>query len=269
MRGATLVVIPARLASTRLPGKMLKPLGAFPVVEWCRRAAVRAAVGPVVVATDSREVLRAVESFGGTAVLTPEDCRSGTDRVHAAVQTIERALRRRPRRGRCRAPSGWALGPRRRFPFVLNLQGDEPFIRPRTVRGVAALLWRGAAMSTAVVPLEDPSDLENPSVVKAAMAGDGRCLYFSRAPIPFFSRAHASSGGRAPRVRHIGIYGFSRSALDRFVSLPPSPLEKAESLEQLRALEAGIPITAFRAWEKTAAIDTASDLARARKLLHG
>ncbi len=250
MRGPTLVVIPARLASTRLPGKVLKPLGGLPVVEWCRRAAVRAAVGPVVVATDSREVLRAVESLGGSAVLTPEDCRSGTDRVHAAVRVVERSLRRR-------------------FSFVLNLQGDEPFIRTRTVRGTAALLWKGAAMSTAVIPMEDPSDADNPSVVKVALTGEGRCLYFSRAGIPFFSRAHASRPGDAPRVRHIGIYGFSRATLERFVRLPPSPLEKAESLEQLRALEAGIPITAFLAREKTVAIDTASDLRRARNMIHG
>ena len=250
MRGPTKVVIPARLASTRLPGKVLKPLGGRPVVEWCRRAALRAAVGPVVVATDSPEVLRAVESFGGSAVLTSPDCHSGTDRVYAALQAVERARRRR-------------------FAFVLNLQGDEPFIRPKTVLGTAALLWKGAAMSTAVIPMEDPSDAENPSVVKVALTGEGRCLYFSRAGIPFFSRAHAASDGAAPRVRHIGIYGFSRKTLERFIRLPPSPLEKAESLEQLRALEAGIPITAFLAHEKTMAIDTAADLRRARMMIHG
>ncbi|HAH07074.1 MAG TPA: 3-deoxy-manno-octulosonate cytidylyltransferase [Elusimicrobia bacterium] len=240
----TLVVIPARLASTRLPGKVLRSLGGRPVVEWCRQAALKAGIGPVVVATDHPEVLRAVEARGGTAVLTSEDCRSGTDRVHAALRVLERAHRRR-------------------YEFIVNLQGDEPFIQPSTVRGVAELLWKGAPMATAVVATADPREVRDPNVVKVALAASGRCLYFSRAPIPF-KRPHKDGGdGPAPAFRHIGIYGYSRKALERFVSLPPSGLEKLESLEQLRALEDGMAIFACRTRERVLAIDTAADLRRA------
>ncbi|MBI5244826.1 MAG: 3-deoxy-manno-octulosonate cytidylyltransferase [Elusimicrobia bacterium] len=245
---STLIVIPARLGSTRLPRKVLKPLGGKLVVEWCRQAALKSGIGPVVVATDHPEVLRAVESCGGAAVLTPEDCRSGTDRVYAALCAIERARRRR-------------------YPFVINLQGDEPFIRPATIRAVAELLWQGAPMATAVIPMTDPREAGNPSVVKVALAASGRCLYFSRAPIPF--RRAADGDGAAPERmhRHIGIYGFARKALERFVRLPPSRLELIESLEQLRALEHGIEIFACRAHGAPLAIDTASDLRRAGRLL--
>lgn len=240
-----LVVIPARLASTRLPRKVLLPLAGLPVVEWCHRAAVRADVGPVVVATDHPEVAEAVERFGGKAVLTDPNCPSGTDRAAAAARKVERA------RGR-------------RFKSVINLQGDEPFIRPSTIRAVAALLAGArpvADISTAVVALDDPRRAAEPNLVKAVLAADGRCLYFSRAPVPYPAR------GGAPRYfQHIGIYGYTRAALDRFVRLPPSPLETLESLEQLRALEAGMTIAAAIVRERTVAIDTAADLARAARL---
>jgi 3-deoxy-manno-octulosonate cytidylyltransferase (CMP-KDO synthetase) len=235
----TLVVIPARLASTRLPGKVLKSLGGRPVVEWCRQAALKAGVGPVVVATDHPEVLRAVEACGGTAVLTPG--------VHAALMTLERAHRRR-------------------YAYIINLQGDEPFIRPSAIRGVAELLWKGAPMATAVVASVRPGDARDPNVVKVALAAGGRCLYFSRAPIPF-KRPHKNGGGSFTAHRHIGIYGYSRKALERFVSLPPSRLERIESLEQLRALEDGMSIFACKTSGQALAIDTAADLRRAGRLL--
>ncbi|MFA6028998.1 MAG: 3-deoxy-manno-octulosonate cytidylyltransferase [Elusimicrobiota bacterium] len=240
-----LVVIPARYGSTRLPAKMLRLLGGVPVVEWCRRAAVRAGVGPVVVATDHPDIVRAIEAHGGEAVLTPVSCRSGTDRVHAAVRLLAK-------RGR-------------RFRYVVNLQGDEPFIRSATLRGVAGLLRRGAAMATAVVP-GAAEDLANPNAVKAVLAKDGRCLYFSRAPVPFL-RPHAGAPAARPIHRHLGIYGFSRAALERFVRLPPSRLERTESLEQLRALEDGIPIFAHVCRDRTVSIDTAADLRRAARML--
>lgn len=239
-----LVVIPARLASTRLPRKVLLPLAGLPVVEWCRRAALRARVGPVVVATDHADVAGTVERLGGDAVMTSPDCPSGTDRVAQAVRAVERA------RGR-------------RFEVVINLQGDEPFIRPSTIRAVAALLTRARPagdLSTAVVPLDDARRAAEPSLVKAVVAADGRCLYFSRAAVP-----HAARGAVPRYFQHIGIYGFIRPALDRFVRLPPSALERLESLEQLRALEAGMAIAAAVVSDRTVAIDTAADLARAAR----
>lgn len=239
------VVIPARMGSTRLPRKVLLPLAGLPVVEWCRRAAVKAGVGPVVVATDHPEVAGTVERLGGTAVMTPADCPSGTDRVAAAVKTLERA------RGR-------------RFKVVVNLQGDEPFIRASTIRAVARLLTRAKPagdLATAVVRLDDARRASEPNLVKAVVAKDGRCLYFTRAPAPYPAR-----DAKPAYFQHIGIYGYSRGALERFVRLPPSPLERLESLEQLRALEDGMTIAAAVVDDRTVAIDTANDLARAARL---
>ena len=234
-----LVVIPARHGSTRFPGKVLAQLDGRPIVEWCYRAAIAAEVGPVMVATENDLVRRVVAAFGGECVITSPDCASGTDRVFEAAR-------------------------RTRTPFVINLQGDQPLIRPETIRKVAGILRdiRKADIATAVIALNDPSRLANPNVVKAALAGDGRALYFSRAPIPF-----ARNGGPIGRFEHLGIYGFRREALERFVSLPPSALEKAESLEQLRALEAGMAIYAALVEDEPVAIDTPEDLELARKIL--
>lgn len=240
MRNETLVVIPARYGSTRFEGKVLAPLKGRMVVEWCHRAAVAAAIGPVVVATEDARVARAVAAFGGRAVMTSARCVSGTDRVFEAAKRFD-----------CR--------------FILNLQGDEPLIKSSTLKAVAGLLRgrTGAAMSTAVVALRESSRAHDPNLVKAVVAQDGRALYFSRAPIPF-------PRGKAPAryFQHIGIYGFTRSALARFVRLPPSPLEKTESLEQLRALEDGMPIYAAVVADRTVAIDTPEDLLRANKVLN-
>ncbi len=238
-----LVVIPARLGSTRFPAKVLATLRGRPIVEWCRRAAVAAKVGPVVVATDHVKVLHTVEYYGGEAVVTPPELASGTDRV-------------------------WAVARERRARFVINLQGDEPLIKPATIRKVAALLRErpGCDIATAVVPMADKKRAEDPNVVKAAMGKNGRCLYFSRASIPF--PRDAKSAGASPfRYQHIGIYGFRYPALKRFVELPPSSLEKLECLEQLRALEAGMTIFAVKVNDRTVAIDTPGDMARAEKTL--
>lgn len=244
-RGDCVVVIPARMGSTRLPRKVLLPLAGLPVVEWCRRAAVKAGVGPVVVATDHAEVAGTVERLGGTAVMTPASCPSGTDRVAHAVKALER------RRGR-------------RFKTVVNLQGDEPFIRASTIRAVARLLTGAKPagdLSTAVVPLADARRASEPNLVKAVVAKDGRCLYFTRAAAPYPAR-----DAKPAYYQHIGIYGYTRAALDRFLRLPPSPLERLESLEQLRALEDGMTIAAAVVDDATIAIDTANDLARAARL---
>ncbi|MFC1680049.1 3-deoxy-manno-octulosonate cytidylyltransferase [Elusimicrobiota bacterium] len=243
-RSRTLLVIPARRHSTRLSGKMLRLLDGVPVVEWTRRAAVRADCGPVVVATDHDDIQRAVERFGGTAVLTSARCRSGTDRVAQAAKIVESA-----RGGRFRS--------------VINLQGDEPFIRASTIRKVVSLLEKGRPdMTTAVVPLPSRRAAVDPDVVKAVVSADGRCLYFSRLPVPYDRHR-----GALPPLQHIGIYGFRRSALDRFVSLRPSALERCEGLEQLRALEAGMRIMAARVKDRPVGIDTPADLRRAAALL--
>jgi 3-deoxy-manno-octulosonate cytidylyltransferase (CMP-KDO synthetase) len=239
--GDCLVVIPARLGSTRFPAKVLARLGGRSVVEWCWRAARASRVGPVVVAADDERVRRAVAAFGGLAVMTPVSCASGSDRVARAA------------RGR-------------REPLVINLQGDMPFIKPSTLRRVAELLRRNprADMATAVMPLRDQRREADPNVVKAALAGDGRALYFSRAPIPF-----ARDGGKPRRFEHLGIYGFRRRCLERFVRLPATPLERCECLEQLRALEDGMSIYAAVVTEQPVAIDTPADLVRAERILRG
>lgn len=249
MSAPCLVVIPARLASTRFPAKVLRELGGTPVVEWCRRAALKADVGPVAVATESPVVAGLIEGRGGIAVMTSPDCPSGTDRAHQAVRLIERRLGRR-------------------FTRVINLQGDEPFIQASTIRRVADLLRNPEAdISTAVVPLADASRAAEPSMVKAVVAQGGRCLYFSRAPVPFAGASHPGANGQGSYFQHIGIYGFQRAALERFVRLPPSPLERRERLEQLRAMEAGMSIFAATVRDQTVAIDTPADLKRAAALL--
>ncbi|HVE12660.1 MAG TPA: 3-deoxy-manno-octulosonate cytidylyltransferase [Elusimicrobiota bacterium] len=244
MSGA-LVVIPARLGSTRFPAKVLRELGGVPVVEWCRRAALRADVGPVVVATESSVVAGLVEGRGGAVVMTSPSCVSGTDRVHEALRLVERRSRRR-------------------FSRVINLQGDEPLIQASTIRKVARLLEdREVDIATAVVPLVGTERAAEPSVVKAAVSRDGRCLYFSRSAIPY------PAGADGGFLQHIGIYGFQRAALERFVRLPPSPLELREKLEQLRAMEAGMSIFAAKVADRTVAIDVPADLRRAAAVLAG
>ncbi len=233
-----LVVIPSRFGSTRFPGKVLAQLGGRSIVEWCWRAAVAARVGPVLVATESRVVADAVRSFGGTAVLTSASCRSGSDRVFEAARGS-------------------------RLPFVINLQGDMPLIRPATIRRVAQLLRRRpkADIATAVIPLKDAARLRDPNAVKAALDGE-RALYFSRSPIPYPREPKA-----ARTYEHLGIYGYRRKALERFVKLPPSLLERSESLEQLRALGAGMTILAAVVADRPVSIDTPGDLRRAAAVL--
>ncbi len=239
MSAQCLVVLPARHGSTRFPGKVLKPLNGRTILEWGYRAALAANVGPVLIATEDRRVADAAKAFGARAVLTPESCASGTDRVFLAAR-------------------------KSREPFVINLQADQPLIKPRTLRRVADILRLNidADMSTAVIALEDCERAKNPNVVKAALARDGRCLYFSRSSIPF-----SRDGGPLKQWEHLGIYGFKRKALERFVGLKPSPLEKAESLEQLRALEDGMSIFAAKVQDAPVAIDTPDDLRLAEKFL--
>jgi len=236
-------IIPARMASTRLPGKPLADIGGEPMIVRVWRQAMRASIGPVLVAVAEPEIAAAIERAGGRAVLTDPALASGSDRVYAALQTAD---------------------PESRFDAVVNLQGDLPDVDPLALRRVTEVLAEsGADIATLAAPIDDPADFDNPNVVKPVVAWDasgrsGRALYFTRARAP---------AGEGPLYHHVGIYAFTRAALARFVSLPPSPLESREKLEQLRALEAGMRIAVARIDAVPLSVDTPADLERARKLI--
>lgn len=225
---ACLTVIPARLGSTRFPRKVLAKLAGRTMIEWCWRAAKAANLGPVLVAVDSREVADEVRRFGGEFVMTPPSCPSGSDRV-------------------------WLAAKGRREPIILNYQGDMPLIKPATLRATVKALGRGTDIATSVIKINDASRRGDHNVVKAVLTTNGRCLYFSRAPVSSWE--------------HLGLYAYRRAALKRFVSMPPSPLEKSERLEQLRALEAGMVIDGAIVRERPVAVDVPSDLRRAETML--
>lgn len=225
---STLTVIPARLGSTRFPRKVLAKLAGRTMIEWCWRAAKAAKLGPVLVAVDSREVADEVKRFGGEFVMTRPSLPSGSDRV-------------------------WAAAKGRREPIILNFQGDMPLLKPGTLRATVNALTKGADIATSVIALDDAARRNDRNVVKAVLTENGRCLYFSRAPVSSWE--------------HLGLYAYRRAALKRFVSMPPSPLEKSERLEQLRALEDGMAMRAAVVRERPVAVDTPNDLRRAETML--
>ena len=237
------IIIPARMASTRLPGKPLADIAGEPMIVKVWRQAVRASLGPVLIAAAEPEIAQAVERAGGRAVLTDPALASGSDRVYAALQSAD---------------------PDSLFDAVVNLQGDLPEVDPQALRRVAEVLQTsGADIATLAAPIADPADFDNPNVVKPVVAWNakgtsGRALYFTRARAP---------AGEGPLYHHVGIYAFTRAALARFVALPPSPLEQREKLEQLRALEAGMRIEVARIDAIPLSVDTPADLARARTLI--
>jgi 3-deoxy-manno-octulosonate cytidylyltransferase (CMP-KDO synthetase) len=242
MPEATAILIPARLRSTRLPGKPLADIGGVPMIVQVWRRACAAEVGPVIVACAEPAIVEAVEAHGGTGVLTDPELPSGTDRIFQALGRID---------------------PERRFARVINLQGDLPTLDPMAIRTVLEPLDRlGTDMGTLAVATEDPAQHADPNVVKAIIAFDaahprlGRALYFTRAPAP---------SGDGPIYHHVGIYAFRREVLERFATLPPSPLERRERLEQLRALEAGITIGVALVDTNPLGVDTPEDLERARR----
>jgi len=234
-----IVLIPARLAATRLPGKPLADIGGLPMIVRVLRQAERAAVGPVAVAAGDAEIVEAVRAAGGEAVLTDPALPSGSDRIMAALAVLD--------------PGG-------RHDAVINLQGDMPFVSPEVISQCARLLERpGCDIATVAAPEQGPGDRANADVVKAVLALDddgraGRALYFTRSTLY----------GEGPVWRHIGIYGYRRDALARFTAAPPSPLERREKLEQLRALELGLSIHAAIADEAPISVDTPADLEAAR-----
>jgi 3-deoxy-manno-octulosonate cytidylyltransferase (CMP-KDO synthetase) len=240
-----IVLIPARLGASRLPGKPLADIGGAPMVVQVLRRAEAAGVGPVAVAAGEREIVEAVQAAGGRAVLTDPAMPSGSDRIRAALD---------------------ALDPDGRHGAVINLQGDMPFVEAEVVAACADLLAAEPAcdISTVVAREASPADRSNEDVVKAVLAlpegaRAGRALYFTRSTLY----------GDGPVWRHIGVYGYRRPALARFTAAPPSPLERREKLEQLRALELGLRIDAAVVDRAPISVDTPADLEAARRAAAG
>ncbi len=237
------VVIPARLAATRLPDKPLADIAGVPMVVHVWRRAVEAAVGPVIVACGDRAIADAVEHAGGVAVMTDPDLPSGSDRVFAALREFD---------------------PGEAHDVVINLQGDLPSIDPESISAVLGpLIDPDVDIATLAAVITEAGERDDPNVVKVAAAiprggRSGRALYFSRAPVP---------AGDGDLYHHIGIYGFRRAALARFVALAPGILERRERLEQLRALEAGMRIEIALVDTVPLGVDTPADLERARAIL--
>ena len=241
---STVVMIPARLASSRLPDKPLAEIGGVPMIVQVWKRAMEAEVGPVVVAAGDRAIVDAVKDHGGEAVLTDPDLPSGSDRIRAALDMID--ADRRHRR-------------------VVNLQGDLPTIDPALIRAVLSPLdILDADIGTLATAISDPTERDDPNVVKTIIAFSpdhdnlGRALYFTRATAP---------SGPGPVYHHIGIYAYHRAVLERFSSLAPSPLERRERLEQLRALENGMTIGVARVDTVPLGVDTSEQLAEARRIL--
>ena len=237
-----LIVIPARMQASRLPGKPLADINGEPMIVHVWRRGMAAEAGRVVVASDAEEILAAVRAAGGEAVMTRTDHQSGSDRVFEAVSRIDADADAE---------------------FIVNLQGDLPTLDPKLVAAcLAPLAEKGPDISTLAAAIGEASERTNPNVVKVVgtpLAADRlRALYFTRATAPH---------GEGPLYHHIGIYGYRRFALERFISMPPSYLEKREKLEQLRALEGGMRIDVAIVDTVPLGVDTPADLDRARQLL--
>jgi len=238
-----IVLIPSRLASTRLPDKPLADIHGLPMIVHCLRRAEEAGFARVAVACGDRAIADAIQAHGGEAVLTDPNHPSGSDRIFEALQKLD--------------PAGKHDG-------IVNFQGDLPAIDPKVIAAVLTPLADPAIdLGTLVTPIVEQHEVDDRNVVKAVMSlapGQtvGRALYFSRKPVP---------GGDGPLWHHIGIYAYRRTALEKFVSLKPSPLEKRESLEQLRALENGMSIAAAVVDTLPLGVDTPADLERIRQVM--
>ncbi len=239
-----LILIPARLAASRLPGKPLAAIAGEPMIVHVLRRAQAAAIGPVVVATDSPEVAAAVDKAGGRAVITATDHASGSDRIFEALGKVDSE---------------------RRAEIIVNVQGDLPTIDPAAIRAALIPLADAAVdIATLAAEIKVVAERTSPHVVKVVGTPVAprrlRALYFTRATAP---------AGEGPLYHHIGLYAFRRAALERFVKLPPSPLERREKLEQLRALEAGMRIDVEIVGTVPLGVDTPEDLEKARAMLTG
>jgi 3-deoxy-manno-octulosonate cytidylyltransferase (CMP-KDO synthetase) len=239
---SNLVVIPARLKATRLPDKPLADIAGEPMIVHVWRRAVEADCGPVLVVSDAEPVCAAVRAAGGEALMTSPEHQSGSDRIFEAVRKLD---------------------PEAALDTIVNLQGDLPTLDPSLVRACLGALAGGADIGTIAAEITREEERTDPNVVKMigsplGSGGTFRALYFTRASAPW---------GEGPLYHHIGLYAYRRAALARFVSLPPSPLERRERLEQLRALEAGMRIDVALVDTVPLGVDTPADLARAREFL--
>jgi 3-deoxy-manno-octulosonate cytidylyltransferase (CMP-KDO synthetase) len=238
-----IILIPSRLASQRLPDKPLADICGQPMIVHCLKRAIEADLGPVVVACGDVEIVEAVKQAGGQAVMTRADHPSGSDRIFEALKTVD---------------------PKGRHDCVINVQGDLPTIDPHIIRAVFEPLTEpDVDIATLVARITIEAERTNPNVVKAVIGLEdgqsvGRALYFSRATVP---------SGAGDHYHHIGLYAYRRTALERFVALPPGVLERREKLEQLRALENGMRIDAALVDTVPFGVDTPADLETARKLL--
>jgi len=257
----TVAIVPARLASTRLPGKALIEIAGKPMVCWVAERALAARnVERVIVATDSKQIIEAVHSYGIEAVMTSAEHTSGTDRVAEVAATLSYAQ------------------------IIVNVQGDEPMISPETIeRAVDAMAveiakTNGAGIVSTWEHIESIDDLLNPDLVKVVLDGNKHAVYFSRSPIPYPRDAVKKHGSieaalkNQPELlrlfrKHTGLYAYRREVLLEFTKWPPSKLEKAEALEQLRALEHGVNIKVLEACAASTGVDTVEDLERVRALL--
>jgi 3-deoxy-manno-octulosonate cytidylyltransferase (CMP-KDO synthetase) len=238
-----IILIPARMAATRLPGKPLLDIAGLPMIAQVLRRAQAAGIGDAVVATDSKAIQAAVEKSGGRAVMTRADHLSGSDRIYEALEAVD---------------------PERRIDIVVNVQGDLPTIDPADVRAALGPLSDPAVdIATLAAVITDPTERGNPNVVKVS----GAMIAAGRFHATTFTRADAVGAG--PHYHHIGLYAYRRAALARFVKLPPSANEQRERLEQLRALDAGMRIDVAIVKSVPLGVDTPEDLEKARKLLGG
>jgi 3-deoxy-manno-octulosonate cytidylyltransferase (CMP-KDO synthetase) len=245
----TVAIVPARLASTRLPGKALLEIAGKPMVCWVAERALAARnVDRVIVATDSHEIINAVRSSGVEAVLTDPNHTSGTDRVAEVAAKIPHAA------------------------IIVNVQGDEPMISPETIERAVDVMaleiskTNGAGIVTTWEPIESLDDLQNPDVVKVVLDSDENAIYFSRSPIPYPRDAAKRHDFKLFR-KHTGLYVYRRDVLLEFTKWPQSQLEKIEALEQLRALERGVKIKVVKACTASTGVDTVEDLERVRTLI--
>jgi len=243
-RATAVLVIPARYASTRLPAKPLADINGKPMIQWVyeRCKQVKSAT-KVIVATDHPEIEAAVRRFGGEVMMTSPDLPSGTDRVAAVADRIHSEI-------------------------YVNVQGDEPLIDPEDIeRAIDLIARKKFEMGTLMCSLRSEAELDNPTVVKVIADKNGRAIYFSRLPIPYSRGPRPTNPSNYSCLRHIGLYSYTRDALMQIRSLPPSALEKAEVLEQLRALDAGIAIGVARVETLSMGVDTPEDLEKVRGIL--
>ncbi len=232
------IIIPARYASTRFPGKPLAMIGGKSMVQRVFEQCMKVAGAQVAVATDDERIASHIESFGGIAILTSPDIPSGTDRCAAALSAL---------------PYKASL--------VINVQGDEPFINPAVLSGLFALLANESIeIATLCQPIQMQAELTDPNVVKVVKAENGNALYFSRSPLPYLQKEKGASLKQYNYFRHLGVYAFKADVLEKITRLKPSPLEQAESLEQLRWLENGYSISLLETQNHGPAVDTPEDL---------